>query len=141
MESALSHLTRVYLVEDSFPIRERLLEMLGDIDGVEVVGTEDTAAGAAEGILKTRPDLVVLDIRLTSGSGIDVLRQVHPLAPGIVFIVLTNFASPQYQSICTKAGARHFIDKSTQIDRVKHIVADYAAALDGISVSGTNSTL
>ena len=49
----------------------------------------------------------------------DVLRRVHPLAPEIEFLVLTNFATPQYRDICLKAGASHFIDKSTEIGEVR----------------------
>jgi len=115
--------TRVFLVEDSTPIRERLHEMLTDIDGVCVVGSAVAAAEATEAILRERPDAVVLDLRLAAGSGIDVLRAVHPRAPEIDFIVLTNFAIPQYRDLCMRAGARHFIDKSTQIGEVKRLIA------------------
>jgi DNA-binding NarL/FixJ family response regulator len=123
MENILSEPTRVFLVEDSAPIRERLAGMLGEIAGVQLVGEADTAAAAAAGILRTRPDFVVLDIRLAQGSGLDVLREVHPQAPQIEFIVLTNFADPQYQKICMEAGASHFIDKSTEIAQVKLVIA------------------
>jgi DNA-binding NarL/FixJ family response regulator len=123
METVLAEQTRVFLVEDSAPIRERLAGLLGEIDGVELVGEAETAADAAAGILRVRPDTVVLDIRLARGSGIDVLREVHPQAPEIVFIVLTNFANAQYQKICMAAGASHFIDKSTEIAQVKKLVA------------------
>ena len=115
METSFAEPTRVFLVEDSAPIRERLASLLGEIEGVQVVGEADTAAGATAGIFDTRPDAVVLDIRLAEGSGIDVLREVHPRAPEIVFIMLTNFANPQYRKICMAAGASHFVDKSTEI--------------------------
>jgi len=123
METILAEATRVFLVEDSAPIRERLVGLLGEIAGVQVVGEADTAADAAEGILRTQPDTVVLDIRLAQGSGIDVLRAVHPRAPEIVFIVMTNFANPQYRKICMEAGASHFIDKSTEIAEIKRLVS------------------
>ena len=123
METILAEATRVFLVEDSAPIRERLVGLLGEIAGVQVVGEADTAADAAEGILRTQPDTVVLDIRLAQGSGIDVLRAVHPRAPWIVFIVMTNFANPQYRKICMEAGASHFIDKSAEIAEIKRLVS------------------
>jgi DNA-binding NarL/FixJ family response regulator len=55
---------------------------------------------------------VLLDLQLASGTGIDVLRQVHGQVPDTVFIVLTNHSSPQYRRICLAAGATHFVDKS-----------------------------
>jgi DNA-binding NarL/FixJ family response regulator len=127
METSLAEPTRVFLVEDSVPIRERLAGLLGEIDGVRIVGESDTAAGAAAGILDARPDAVVLDIRLAEGSGIEVLREVHPLAPEIVFIMLTNFANPQYRKICMASGASHFVDKSTEITEVKRLVSGIVA--------------
>jgi len=120
--------TRVFLVEDSVPILERLTEMLQEIDGVRIIGSADSAEAASAAILRERPDMVVLDLRLARGSGIDVLRSVHPAAPEIDFIVLTNFVIPQYRRICLEAGASHFIDKSTQIGEVKQLIADRAAA-------------
>ena len=123
METKLSATTRVFLVEDSVPIRERLVRLLGEIDGVEMVGEADTAAAAAAGILRSRPNIVVLDISLAHGTGIDVLREVHPQAPEIEFIVLTNLANSQYQKICMQAGASHFIDKSTQIAEVSRLIS------------------
>jgi DNA-binding NarL/FixJ family response regulator len=128
MQSTLPPATRVFLVEDFAPIRERLVGLLDEIEGVQVIGEADTACAAAAGILYTRPQAVVLDIHLAQGSGIDVLRAVRPHAPEIVFIVLTNLANPQYQKICMGAGASHFVDKSTEMAEVMQLVSTLAAS-------------
>jgi DNA-binding NarL/FixJ family response regulator len=117
----------VFIVEDSASIRERLAAMLGDIEGVTVVGEAETPGEAIEGILRTRPDSVVLDIRLLGGSGLDVLRKAHPQVPGTVFIVLTNHADPQYRRICMQAGAAYFFDKSSEIAKVREVIAGLGA--------------
>lgn len=119
--------THVFIVEDSAPIRERLAGMLRDMEGVTVVGEADTAKAAVEGILRTKPDSVVLDVQLTCGSGIEVLHEVHPQAPEVVFIVLTNHANPQYRRICLEAGASHFLDKTTEFTKIKEVVAGLGA--------------
>jgi CRP/FNR family transcriptional regulator len=129
MENLLSEIhTRVFIVEDSAPIRERLREMLRAAEGVSVVGEADSIQAAVQGILRTRPEAVLLDIRLIDGSGIDVLREVHPLAPEVAFVVLTNNASPQYRRICMEAGASHFLDKTTEFAQVGQIVAGLGAS-------------
>src|SRR5712691_5256211 len=120
--------TRVFIVEDSAPIRQRLAGLLNAIEGVSVVGEADSIQAAVEGILRTRPESVLLDIRLIDGSGIDVLREVHPLAPEVAFVVLTNNATPQYRRICMEAGASHFLDKTTEFARVRQIVAGLGAS-------------
>jgi len=126
METAHNHQTNVFLVEDSAPIRARLSEMLGAVDGVAIVGEAETPAAAIDGILRTRPDSVVLDIQLTGGSGIEVLRKICPIAPNIVFIMLTNHADPQYRKICMQAGASYFLDKSVEFNKVREVIAALA---------------
>ena len=78
------HRTNVFLVEDSASIRSRLSEMLGAVEGVSIVGEAESPAAAIDGILRTQPDSVVLDMHLTGGTGIEVLRKVCPVAPHIV---------------------------------------------------------
>lgn len=117
----------VFIVEDSAPIRERLAAMLGGIEGVSVVGQADTPDEALEGILRTRPDSVVLDIQLIGGSGLDVLRKARPQVPSTVFIVLTNHADAQYRRVCMEAGAAYFFDKSSEIAKVREIIAGLGA--------------
>jgi len=117
----------VFIVEDSASIRQRLAIMLGDIEGVTVVGQADTPAEALEGILRTRPDSVVLDIQLIGGSGLDVLRKAHPQVPATVFIVLTNHPDLQYRRICMEAGAAYFFDKSSEIAKVREVIAGLGA--------------
>ena len=127
MKSTRPHRTHVFLVEDSAPIRARLAELLGDVDGVSIVGEAETPASAIDGILRTRPDSVVLDIQLLGGSGIEVLRKVCPVAPNIVFIMLTNHPDPQYRKVCMESGASHFLDKSTEFEKVREVITALAA--------------
>jgi len=96
--------TRVYIVEDSAPIRARLAEMLSVMERVSVVGESGNAREAVAGILRVRPDSVLLDLNLMGRTGIDVMRSVHPKAPEIVFVVLTNHAEPQYRRAATEGG-------------------------------------
>jgi DNA-binding NarL/FixJ family response regulator len=119
--------TRVYIVEDSAPIRARLSEMLSRMDRVSVVGEAASAREAVAGILRVRPDSVLLDLNLTGRTGIDVMRSVRPKAPEIVFVVLTNHAEPQYRRAATAAGAAYFLDKSNEFDRVREVIAEIAA--------------
>jgi DNA-binding NarL/FixJ family response regulator len=115
--------TRVFIVEDSPSIRDRLAEMLGDLDGVAVVGDAETPGDAIAGILRTHPDYVVLDYQLDGGTAVDVLRAVQPRTPETVFLVLTNHPNPQYRRICLEAGASFFFDKSLEFGKVRDVVA------------------
>jgi DNA-binding NarL/FixJ family response regulator len=127
MERTTARPITAFIVEDSPPIRERLSALLSQTDGIAVVGEADTPKGAVEGILRTRPDSVVLDIRLIGGSGLEVLKSVRPAAPDTAFVVLTNHPDPQYRRIFADAGAVAFLDKSAEFDMVaKAIIAGAA---------------
>jgi len=114
--------SRIFLVEDSAIIRERLLRLLEGLAGVEVVGDADTAAGAIAGIAAAAPDVVVLDIKLRNSSGIDVLRHIKSRLPGIKVIILTNYASGEYRRRCFEAGAEYFLDKTNEFQKLQGIL-------------------
>jgi len=120
--------SRIFIVEDSPSIRSRLVELLGEIDGVCVVGEADTPADAIAGIRKTQPHCVVLDYQLIGGTGVDVLRALRPTSPEIGFIVLTNHPNAQYRRVCMEAGADSFLDKSTEFDKIKEVVTECIVA-------------
>lgn len=113
----------VFIVEDSLPVRTRLVEMLNEIKDVNVVGEAATPADAVAGILRTLPDYVVLDFQLDGGTGVDVLRAIRSQVQGMIFIVLTNHPQSQFRRACMDAGADAFFDKSTEIGRVIDMIA------------------
>lgn len=115
---------KVFVVEDSAVVRERLLEMIREIEDVEVVGEAETYDAAVSGILTTRPDVAVLDIKLADerGSGIDVLAEVKKGLPAMRAIMLSNYATPQHMKASADAGAEYFLDKSADFERIAEIL-------------------
>lgn len=120
--------TDVFIVEDSPAVRESLVDLLKGVDGVRVVGLADSPIAAIDGIFASRPAGVVLDFQLIGGTALDVLRGIRTQLPDVVVIVLTNFPSPGYRRACMNAGANWFLDKSTQFEEVRKIVAGLAPA-------------
>ena len=113
---------KVFVVEDSQAVRERLVEMIRDIDDVDVVGEADSYDTAVSGILASRPDVAILDVSLAEGSGIDVLACVKRQLPALKGIMLTNYASPQHVKASADAGAEYFLDKSSEFERIVDIL-------------------
>jgi len=110
---------RVFIVEDSPLIRKRIMDNLRSIGGFIVVGFAESEDDAVAAITETEPDLVVTDIRLKEGNGIEVVRQVRQasLAAPPKIYVLSNYASPEYRHECELVGADAFFDKSGEYDR------------------------
>ena len=118
---------KVYLVEDSPVLRERLEAMLATIAGARTVGYASGAEDAVRGIGEQRPDVVVLDLKLAQGSGFDVLRGLKGLSPPVDVYVLSNFATEPYRRIAAQLGARGFFDKSHEFNDLRQALAERAA--------------
>ena len=117
----------VFLVDDSAPVRERLVAMLAAIAGVCVIGQAEGAAEAIRSILDLRPQVVLLDLKLgDGGSGFDVLRAVRPQAPEIDFYLLSNFSTPAYRRSAEELGAAGFYDKTQEFGRLMDLIAERA---------------
>jgi DNA-binding NarL/FixJ family response regulator len=113
---------KVFVVEDSLAICERIVRMVNEVKGSTVVGTTNTVAGALRGIEKCMPDVVVLDIQLLDGNGFTVLRKVKEDMPGIKIIVLTNFNSDQYRELAQSYGSDAFLDKSNDFIQIANLL-------------------
>ena len=115
---------KVYLVEDSPVLRDRLLESIAENDRLAVVGYADTEDGALAGITAAAPDAIILDVQLKRGSGINLLRRLAALGLGRMpkVIVLTNYAESEYRRRATAAGCDFFFDKSSEFGCVGEVL-------------------
>ena len=117
---------KVFLVEDSPVIRERLRSMIASIPNIELAGEADNEIDAVRGIYKVCPDVVILDLILAKGSGMEVLRRVKEQALSSLVIVLTNQGYSQYQKKCMGLGADYFMDKSRESGKLNELLASLA---------------
>jgi len=119
---------RVFIVEDSEVIRERLTESISALSNVVVVGHAHTEAHAITAVGHTPCDVLVLDLQLRSGHGFNVLKALRrkPYGSRLIVIVLTNFTTAQYRDRCMEIGADYFFDKSHEYDRVCDVLEDMA---------------
>lgn len=104
---------KVLLVDDSTDLRERLVEMLSQVQGLDVMGQVNSVADARSALRDLNPDLVILDLQMRDGSGIDVLRELRSTHPQTKVIVFTNHPEEQYRRRCADLGVTQFLSKST----------------------------
>lgn len=117
--SHLNHKLKVIIADDSLVVRERLLTMLDELAGVEVVGQmENVAEVIIRAIQKFQPDVVILDIHMLAGSGIDTLRTIKQDKVGPLVIILASYPYSVYRQRCLQAGADFFLDKSAEFDQI-----------------------
>lgn len=122
-----SNMTQVLIVEDSAVVRRLLREIFASIDGAMVAGEFDSPGPAIESIRTNPPQVVVLDIQLVGGSGLEVLHAVSKERPQVKVIVFTNFAEPVYRKRCLDAGAYAFYDKKSDMRALRRTLQDLVA--------------
>lgn len=119
---------RVLLVEDSSLLVERISELVGDLPDVVLAATAASEADALTALDAQDIDAVILDLQLHSGSGFGILRALHRRTAGPSVIVFTNFAIGAYRDTALALGARYFLDKSRDYDRLPGLLHELSQA-------------
>jgi DNA-binding NarL/FixJ family response regulator len=125
---------RVLLVDDQALVRAGFRSLLEDEEGIEVVGEAGDGARAVEMARSSRPDVVLMDIRMPVLDGLEATRRIvaDPLLDGVRVLVLTTFELDEYVFDALAAGASGFLLKNTdpvELLRAVRVVADGEALL------------
>jgi len=120
-------LLRVVIVDDHPMFRLGLAAAVEQMEGVELVGEAERAADVAALVSATQPDVVLLDIRLPDGSGLEVNRSLATDYPDVRVIVLTM--SEDHENVVTalRDGARGYLVKGAGPDQVELAIRAVAA--------------
>ena len=127
---------RVVIVDDH-PMVVDGLRMALDLAGMNVVGTAGSVAGAVSAATEHRPDVIVMDIQLPDGTGVDATRAVLAAAPGAAVLMLTMLDEPDTVMAAVRAGARGYVVKGATRDEIVRAVTAVAGgeAIFGASVA------
>jgi len=109
---------RVFIVEDNPIILSSLIDTLEDLSDVQVVGSVGNEREAVSELQQRdgQLDLAIVDLFLSSGSGVGVLRSAQDLKLAVRRVVLSNYASPEMRRRCLELGADRVFDKSRELD-------------------------
>lgn len=127
----------VFLVEDSPVIRQNLISTLEEMLCVRMLGTADDAKTAITWLDRPEAlglDIMIIDVFLRSGTGLDVIAQARQKLTTTRLIVLTNYATLDMRRRCLQLGADKVFDKSAEVDEL----LDYCQALASAKGSGTS---
>ncbi|MEO8296273.1 MAG: response regulator [Burkholderiales bacterium] len=111
---------RCFLVEDSAVIRQNLIATLEEMLPVHIVGTAEDEAGAVRWMTSSgaQCDLMIIDIFLKGGTGLEVLRRAKVLRPEARLAVLSNYATADVRRRCLQLGADRVFDKSAELEEL-----------------------
>lgn len=125
--STSGKLIRVLIVDDSELVRLGLTTMLSAYPIVSVVGQADSVRGAVQEVRATRPDVVLLDIRLPDGSGLDACRTIQEEFPKIRVLVLSSLVDDETVAQAIAAGAQGYLLKDINGAGLVQALLDCAA--------------
>lgn len=103
---------RIFIVDDHPLIRLSLRQLLDQQKGIEVVGEAGGAPEAISGIRQTQPHLVILDLTLRDGDGMDLLKEISSQWPQIKLLVASMHNEPIYVERAMRAGASGYVTKA-----------------------------
>jgi DNA-binding NarL/FixJ family response regulator len=106
--------TRILLVDDHEVVREGLRALLARREGFDVVGQAGTVAESISEAQRLRPDVIVMDVRLPDGSGIEACREIREALPQTKVIILTSYADDEAVFAAILAGASGYVLKQTR---------------------------
>ena len=140
---------RVVVVDDEPMVCAHLRTILGSAGSIEVVAEAHDGADGVEAVVRSRPDVVLMDLRMPGMDGITAIERIIKLASPPIVVVLTTFDADQYVLRALRAGAAGFLVKSTppedliglvRVAAEGHTVLSPAAARRLIAASADSSS-
>jgi DNA-binding NarL/FixJ family response regulator len=141
---------RVFIVDDHPMMREGLAQLVADEPDLEVCGEAENAASALETVPALGPDLVLADITLPDKNGLELIKDLLALVPGLKILVISMHEESFYAERVLKAGARGYIMKHEGgehlMQAIRHVLGGAIHVSEAISArilerfSGQGST-
>jgi two-component system response regulator DevR len=120
-------MTRVFLLDDHELVRRGIADVIEREADLEVVGEAGTVRDAVARVAATRPDVVVLDVRLPDGSGVDACRRIRSRHPDMPCLMLTAFDDDSALEAAVLAGAQGWLLKDIRgaglVDAIRRVAA------------------
>lgn len=114
---------KVLTVDDSRLLQKRLVESLLEVDDGMKIFQAFSFEEAIELFISTAPEIVILDVELPDGSGINLLRKFKKERPDVEVIIFTSHSTNEFRKSCKDLEARDFIDKSDFLSLIDTVVS------------------
>jgi DNA-binding NarL/FixJ family response regulator len=132
---------RVMLVDDHEIVRDGIRAMLDAEDDIVVTTEASTVREAVDEAARTRPDVIVMDVRLSDGSGIEATREIRAARPETKVLMLTSFADDEALFSSIMAGASGYVLKQVKSGDLLRAIRAIGAGDSLLDPSVTNAVL
>jgi len=118
---------RVFLVDDHPLVRKGIADCIADEPGMAVCGQAGTVAETLEGVARAKPDLVLVDIAIPGGDGIELTKELKTRHPSVQVLILSMYDESLYAQRALRAGAGGYLMKSAPADALIRAIRDVCA--------------
>ena len=132
---------RVLLVDDHAVVRLGLRTLLANQPGFRVVGEAGTVAEALNMARQARPDVVLMDVRLPDGSGVEACRKIKAESPDCKVVMLTSYSDEEAIVGAVMAGANGYLLKQADSDRLTQAIRDAATGASSLDPRAAGALL
>jgi two-component system, NarL family, response regulator DevR len=132
---------RLQVVDEHWLVRLGLTSLFANLRHFAVVAEAETANGAVEAARQHRPDVVIMEVRLPDGSGVDACRQIRSERPTTRVVMLTSFADDDAVVAAILAGASGYLLKQSEPERLVAAVESAAAGGSLLDPAVTDTVL
>ena len=132
---------RIMLVDDHEIVRDGIRAMLQAEDDIVVTAEAGTVREAVDEADRTRPDVIVMDVRLSDGSGIEATREIRAKHPDTRVLMLTSFADDEALFASIMAGASGYVLKQVKSGDLMRAIRAVAAGDSLLDPSVTSAVL
>lgn len=114
----------VFTVDDSEIVYKIIGPLLVETKNITWLGHAFSLPDAYLQLSKKIPKVIILDIQLKEESGFELLEYLSKNHPAIVVIMFSNLSSIPYREKCKELGAKYFLDKSTEFEKIPEILTE-----------------
>jgi DNA-binding NarL/FixJ family response regulator len=115
-------MAKILIVDDHPLVRTGLAQLIGDCPDLEVCAEAGDMAEALRRIDAVKPDLAIIDLSLSGGSGLDLIERIRARSPEILMLVASMHDETLYAERVLAAGARGYVNKQEAQDRIVHAI-------------------
>jgi DNA-binding NarL/FixJ family response regulator len=116
----MAMIKRVYLIEDEAMVLDFCSEYIRNFTDMELVGSSGNGQEALKGVMETKPDLVVVDIRLPEVNGLEILSILKRKLPGCKVLIFTATVTPHTIRTALQGGVDGFVEKAEGLQGLKN---------------------
>jgi DNA-binding NarL/FixJ family response regulator len=113
---------RIYIIEDSESIMQRISRLISAVEETEIVGSSGNIDEALDSIKNLKPEVVILDISVEKVKGLKMIQDIKQMNPFTKVVMFTNYDFQSYKDKSYEYGADYYLDKSQEFEKLAGIL-------------------